>query len=329
MNALIYIPLFVITQSLNFYSSERVQLSSEKEVHNPLNQKEIKPKVKAFLLHMTHYDPSWNKRKATEPPFSIETGLAILDQMKESGFNTVILDIGDGVIYNSHPELTRHYSVPMDDLKQFADRARELGIDFIPKLNFSRSGRNMHDKWLYPHWDEKNFVRMRNEYRQVALEIIDEIIKVCKPQNYFHIGMDEDHHRSLAQYVETISFFHSYLKSKGLQPVVWNDTAYENRDVIAQVHADKMKAAEPDLPKDMTHIIWDYDLVHEGLLQRLTDFGFEVWVAPGGNLERIEKWDKVIRKEGGDGFLFTNWIKCSVENKEKLLNQIDQLKGVN
>jgi len=89
----------------------------------------------------------------------------------------------------------------------------------------------LHDKWLYPHWDEINFIRIRDDYRKVALEVMDVIINVCKPKNYFHIGMDENHHRSLTQYVETIKFFDDYLKNKGLQTVVWNDTAYENRDV--------------------------------------------------------------------------------------------------
>lgn len=313
---------------LNTHNAENERVSFEREARVYEKSTEQKPKIKALLLHMTHYDPSWNVRKESEVPFSLEAGLAILNKMKESGFNTVILDIEDGVIYKSHPELTRHYSVPMDKLKQFADSARELGIDFIPKLNFSRSGRNLHDKWLYPHWDELNFVSKRADYRKVVLEVMEEIINVCKPQNYFHIGMDEDHHRSLRQYVETITFFDNYLKNKGLQTVVWNDTAYENRDVIAQVHADKMKAAEPDLPNDITHIVWDYDLVHHGLVQRLTDFGFEVWVAPGANLERIEKWNNVMKNEGGDGFLFTKWIKCSDENREILLNFIDRLKFI-
>jgi len=287
-----------------------------------------KKKVKGLLLHMTHYDPKWVKNKESEKLFSVSAGIEILEKMKESGFNMVILDIEDGVIYSSHPELTRHYSVPMDDLKQFAAKAHELGIEFVPKLNFSRSGRNLHDKWLSPHWSPLNFVSVRKEYRQTATDVIDEIIEVCKPQNYFHIGMDEDHHRSVSQYVETITFFHDYLQERGLKTVVWNDTSYENRDVIAQVHADKMRAAESQIPKDIVHIVWDYDLVHEGLIKRLSDYAFDVWIAPGGNKERIEQWKKVMEAEGGDGFLFTNWTKCSDENKERLLNQVEQLKQV-
>jgi len=59
--------------------------------------------------------------------------------------------------------------------------------------------------------------------------------------------------------------------------------------MLLHVHADKMKVQEPDLPKGTTHMVWDYDLVHQGLVQRLTDFGFEVWVAPGVTLSRLKK----------------------------------------
>ena len=284
--------------------------------------------TKGLLLHITHYDPKWVGNKESEPRFSLETGLELLDAMKKAGFNMVILDIADGVIYDSHPEMQRHYSVPISELKAFSDRAHELGIEFVPKLNFSRSGRNQHDKWLSPHWDQNNFVKVRDDYRQTATDIIDEIVELCQPIHFFHIGMDEDHHRSLSQYVETITFFHDYLEGKGIRTMVWNDTPYENRDVIAQVHADKMRAAEPLLPKDIIHVVWDYDLVHEGLVKRLSDYGFSVLVAPGGNPGRIKKWKKIMEEEGGDGFLFTNWTKCSDENRQKLLDQVESLKDV-
>lgn len=82
----------------NTFNSKGEQVLSSKEAHLFEKPKEKKPKVKAFLLHMAHYDPYWNIRKESEPPFSLEVGLAILNKMKESGFNTVILDIADGVI---------------------------------------------------------------------------------------------------------------------------------------------------------------------------------------------------------------------------------------
>ena len=279
-------------------------------------------RVKGLLMHMTHYDPVWNARKEYEEAFSLEVGIEVLQAMKKTGLNTVVLDIEDGVLYQSHPELKRHYSVPMADLKSFAAKAREMDIDFVPKLNFSKSGRNQHDKWMYPYWDLRNFVAREDEYLQVALDLIDEIIRECQPARYFHIGMDEDHHRSVDQYARTIKFFYDHLQKKALKTVIWSDTAYENRNVIAQVHADKSRAAEQLIPKDIVQVLWDYDLVHRGIIKRLTDQGFEVWMAPGRDSKMINEWKKVVIEEKGSGLLLSNWVKCSEKNRDTILNHI-------
>ena len=281
-------------------------------------------KVRALLMHLTHYDPMWNAMKEYEEDFSLEVGLEAVQAMKKVGLNTLIVDIEDGVLYQSHPELKRHYSAPMEELRAFASAAREAGISFVPKLNFSKSGRTEHDKWMYPYWDLRNFVAREKEYRKVALDVIDELIVECQPQQYFHIGMDEDHHRSIDQYVDTIEFFREHLQSKGLRTVIWNDSAYQNRNVIAQVHADKSVAAEARISKDIVHILWDYDIVHQGIIKRLTDQGFDAWMAPGRDHQMIKGWKKVLLDEGGDGLLLSNWVKCSEKNRKTILDLINQ-----
>jgi len=300
--------------------------SNSKNEQTPEITKEIKPKVKALLIHMTHYDPSWCKdnRKETEAKFDLETALQLVEEMKGVGLNTLIVDIEDGVKYESHPELTRHYSVEMEELVTLVTACRENGIEFIPKLNFSKSGRNVHDKWLSPHWDLLNFIPLRNEYFKVAFEVMDELIEKCGPFKYFHIGMDEDHHRSLNQFVTDIIYLHDYLESKNIKTVVWNDGCYRNRNVIAEVHADKCMAAAPLLPNDIIHVFWDYDIAHKGLIKEIKDMGFDVWVAPGNNPENIKNWAEIMKTEGGSGFLLTNWTKCGVTNRDRLVKQVQE-----
>jgi len=244
-------------------------------------------KVRALLIHITHYDPNWNANKDTEQPFS--------------------------------------YSVPMKDLQLLADTARQKNIDFVPKCNLSKSGRNHHDMWMRPHWDGIHWLKNMDEYWQVAGDVIDELVSVCKPQKYFHIGMDEDHYRSVSQYVDAIKILHAKVGKHNLKTVMWNDTCYENRNVGAQVYADKCRAAEPLLPKDMVHILWDYDLTHKGIVRRLTDMGFEVWVAPGRNKNQIAQWKKILLTEGGTGMLMTNWIKCSKKKQPRILTMLNNL----
>jgi len=283
-------------------------------------------KVLGLLTHITHYDPKWVPRKPEEGPFSLETGIRILEAMQKNGLNTIVVDIADGVIYESHPELQRHYSVPIGQLARFAGAAHDHGIDFVPKLNFAKSGRNLHDMWMKPHWSQRNFLRGRNEYWRVAGELIDELVSVCSPQHYFHIGMDEDHLRSVNQFVDAIQILTDKISAHNLRPVMWNDTCYENRNVIAQVHADKCRAAEPRIPKSVIQVLWDYDLVHHGIIERLAREEFDVWVAPGRDSGMIQQWKDLLSSEGGphgQGLLMSNWRKCNEENEPETINMIN------
>ncbi len=178
--------------------------------------------VRGFLIHITHYDPPWYKRKSREKPFDLDVGLEIVDTMSEVGLNLLVIDCADGVRYKSHPELARKYTVPMSHLEKLVNRAEERGIEIVPKLNFSQSRYHRHNDWFRPH---KNLFD-NDEYWRIAFEIIDEIIQTCHPRRYFHIGMDEDHDRAHSQYIEAILKLQSGLKERGLRTVIWNDSSW-------------------------------------------------------------------------------------------------------
>ena len=49
----------------------------------------------------------------------------------------VVIDVGDGVRFDSHPELALSNSWSKEKLAQKLSEARELGLTVVPKLNFS------------------------------------------------------------------------------------------------------------------------------------------------------------------------------------------------
>lgn len=106
---------------------------------------------RGMLIHVTHIDPDWVKCKNTEEPFNLKVALDLLPLLAGYGMNTLIVDVEDGVEYKSHPEMKRHYSVPIAQMKTLADAARSHGVDVVPKLNWSKSGRNLHDMWMKPY----------------------------------------------------------------------------------------------------------------------------------------------------------------------------------
>lgn len=265
-----------------------------------------------FLLHVSHYDSWWCGLKSEEKPFDIDLGLEVVDKMAEVGLNLLVIDCADGVEYESHPELSRHYSVPMGTLEGLVERAQEKSIEVVPKLNFSHSEYERHNYWFRPH----NALFDNNEYWRNAFDVIDELIETCKPPRYFHIGMDEDDNRSNSRRLR------DGLKERGLRAVMWNDSAH---DVKRPARAEKALAAEKEIPKDVVQVVWDYTCVQLGIVQRLVKQGFEVWGAPGRNPGQVSAWRDAILQSGGKGLLMVLWLPCHRSNRSKFFKLIEEI----
>ena len=164
-----------------------------------------------------------------------------------------------------------------------------------------------------------------DEYWQIAGELIEELVDVSKPEAFFHVGMDEDHYRSLTQYVEAINILRGLVARHKLRTIIWNDSCHFKKTAIAQVHADKCRSAEEHLPRDIVHVLWDYNQAHPAIVKRLAQQGFTVWGAPGRRPNQVKNWRNAISANGRSGLLMTNWIKCCKRNEAELLDMIERL----
>ncbi len=122
-----------------------------------------------------------------------------------------------------------------------------------------------------------------------------------------------------------IEAFHAHLTQQGIRTVIWNDMCYLNRNVHAQVFADKSLAAAPRLPRDIIHMLWDYDIAQEGYTAQLKEWGFDVWVAPGTEPDIITGWRRIVEEEGGDGLVLTPWVKLDAQSAPDLITQVRTL----
>lgn len=273
--------------------------------------------IRAFLIHITHYDPRWVANKQHEIPFDLATGKKVLDEVADAGLNTLIVDPKDGVLYNSHPELARHYTQPMHVLEELVEHARGLGLEVIVKLNFSQSELHQHNHWFRPH----NRLFDNELYWKYGLEVIDELIGVARPERFFHIGMDEDHDRSHTQYLNAISRLHDELTKRSLRTVIWNDSAC--RAPEAQVFVEKSAVAEQRIPKDIVHVVWEYSGEgYQEALERVRARGFDVWGAPGRSVELVQSMRDVLFRVRGSGIVLTKWIPCIPSNASELTDFI-------
>lgn len=106
------------------------------------------------------------------------------DYAAQAKLNMILIDLGEGVIYPSHPELAIKGSWSVEKLRKEIARLKAMGLEVIPKLNFSTS----HNGWL------KHYRRMisTKKYYQVCEDIIQDVCEIFGHPRFFHIGCDEE-----------------------------------------------------------------------------------------------------------------------------------------
>jgi len=278
-------------------------------------------KVRGYLLHLSHYDPGWFRRKSREKPFELDLAMELVDAIATIGFNALVVGVSDGVIYRSHPEFQRRYSVPMEQLRQLCEHARARGLAIIPKINFSRSEINCHNHWMRAP-DEKWFTHFEDEYYwKTAFEVIDELREVCQPTQFFHVGMDEDHDRSYTQFVTATKTLQSGLEQRNLRMVCWSDSGLDYAS--GDIYREKSLQAESQISPTSVRMVWNYWATPAAVFQKIQQQGHELWGAPGWKTEeQLLAFKAALLQAGGTGMVMTRWIACRKRNRKELLSLI-------
>ena len=171
-------------------------------------------------------------------------------KMSECGLNMVVMDLGEFMEFPSHPELAVKGSWSPERMQKELARLRGLGLEPIPKLNFSAT----HDQWL------KIYHRMISTplYRQVVRDVIRDTVEIFGTPRFFHLGWDEE--RALYAYDKAHFsmrqgelWWHDFLYSVkcvedcGSRAWVWSDFGWEHKSYYKRC------------PKSVVQSNWYYD----------------------------------------------------------------------
>jgi len=317
-------------------------------------------KIKALLLHLGHnmwcewlpedvqavaeimprYRPNLTLRNKDE------LWRRVTDRMAARGLNMLVIDIGEGMVYPSHPELAIEGSWTPDKLRGEIIRLRGMGIEAIPKLNFSAT----HDGWL------KHYHRMLTlpKYYEVVKDLIRDVAEVFCTPRFFHLGYDEETTGFAANRNYFVMrtgelWWHDFLytvkcaEDCGCRPWVWSDYGWDHPEYFKRC------------PKSVVQSNWYYDECHGGFdlatnntsdHKRLKEFwdleaaGFDQipcgtnWVGwkrrkeGCGADDVIGKLVKLGREVVSDerllGFMMAPWASCDrEENVQKNISGID------
>ena len=158
--------------------------------------------------------------------------------LAEHKYNTVLIDVGDGIKYESRPEISAPDAWEKDFLKKKLGEMRALGLTPIPKLNFS----TCHHTWL------KEYRRMTSTryYYEACADVIREVCEVFDNPEFFHLGMDEEdtignqrfreavHIRAKDLWWHDVYFYFNEVEKYGCRPWTWADAAWEAPDTFVE-----------------------------------------------------------------------------------------------
>lgn len=292
----------------------------------------------AYLIHLGYN--MWLDREAPElesPDISAKPYLRfdetlwtdLVEHLAKSGVNLLVIDLGEGVNYSSHPEIAVKGSWEPGKLKQEIKRLRSLGIEPIPKLNFSAT----HDTWL------GQYARMVSTptYYAVCRDLIAEVSELFDGPRFFHLGMDEEtaehqqHHsyaviRQHDLWWNDLLFLVKEAESHGAQAWIWSDYAWNNPESFYRlmprsvIQSNWYYGAEFDLQK--TPVRTYIELDKHGFKQIPTGSN---WLCDTNFDSTVGFAKQNISQDNLLGFLQTVWHPTIERYRQKHFEATDQL----
>lgn len=165
-----------------------------------------------------------------------------LEKCHDTGINMIVLDVGDGVKYESHPEISLKDAWSRERVHSEVEKCKKLGIELIPKLNFSTG----HSYWM------SDYRRMTSTkpYYDFCSDVIKEIYEIFDGPRFIHLGLDEESYITsrVSDYViyrqgqlliDDIRFLITETNKTGALACMWHDPITEDVEAFT-------KAVGPD-----------------------------------------------------------------------------------
>ena len=175
---------------------------------------------------------TWRKRPQTFT-FEEKAWRNLVELAKQKGLNMIILDLGEGVQWLSHPELSIEGAWSHSKVREEVLRLREMGIELIPKMNFSAC----HHLWL----GQYRLMMCTPTYYTVCRDLIQEAYEMFLHPSAIHLGMDEEGSETqfkiydhIVNYRKGDIYWHDYdflvecVRDLGATPWVWGDSAIDD-----------------------------------------------------------------------------------------------------
>lgn len=301
-----------------------------------VNEEPRKELIWAYLIHLGFnfwYDrlvPQWrdwcvSDRLICETDFWVEA----VNRMADNGINMAVIDLGESIRYRSHPELAVKGSWSRDQLREELARMRSLGIEPIPKLNFSAA----HDVWLGDYSRQVS----TPVYYEVCGDLIAEVAELFDKPRFFHLGLDEENAHNQRDYACAVirkfdlwwhdfNFFITAVEKSGAQPWMWSDYLWDNEvDFFGNVPKTVLQSNwyygtefSMDVPKTLAY----NNLEYRGYDQIPTGSNYD---NPFNFAKTVDYCQKYLSPDKLKGFLQTTWFPTVSSARGRHFAAMDQV----
>lgn len=282
----------------------------------------------------------------------VEEVVQFIDEvLPREGVNTLVLEVGYGYAFRSHPELVREGALTREDAVRIGEAGRRAGVRLIPLFNCLG-----HQSWAentfpllthYPQFDEtpglypenegvycRSYCPLHPEVHSVIFALIDELIEAFG-SDAFHVGMDEVfligedacprcRGRDKAElFAGEVSRIHGHLKERNVEMWMWGDRLIDgDASGIGKWEASLNQTwqAVDQIPRDIVICDWHYEF-SPPTAGYFALKGFPVVMSPWrksevalGHLEQIRAMREHANPaiaERARGILHTTWVESA------------------
>ena len=280
--------------------------------------------------------PKFHRIAAKELVFDEAVWQEATKLAKKGGLNAVLIDLHEGVVYPSHPEIAVKGSWTPDKLKEELRRLRSMGLEPLPKLNFSTT----HSAWQGV-WRKRTSTP---EYYGFCSDLINDVCEIFETPRLFHIGMDEEWTAAQPDepfvvcrqgdlWFHDCRFLIDEVEKHGVRPWMWSDVFRRDPEgfkrnipksvLISNWYYEELFDPEKFPPQFPAHGYWAYENLEKAGYDQLPTGSN--WCGPRNMSMTVRHCLKTIAPERLKGFMSASWMKTTEGDKARLLSSIGEL----
>lgn len=262
-----------------------------------------------------------------------ESALRMLSLIKAANFNTLYLQLSDGVKLETSPWTPREDAWSNIQFRNWISEVESNGIELVPEVKLlTHQSHFLQNNFPSLMHDSHTYDPQKDKVYDIVFDVLDELIESVNPQS-IHIGHDELHNRRITKKREVISEdpgmlpgdeflgnihkVKEYLDRRLIKTWIWGDmflSPVEFPSMLSEVLGGGApgygKSLRDKLSRDVGICDWQYYNRRKNFTSYTTllEEGFEVLGSTWKNHRNIADYSKFVSEKNGAGMLATSWF---------------------